>query len=74
MEKRGNPFKFRGLRFSGGDLCGIDGKTGTFHVRLSGSEPNYEILASKNPHFCEEKGFNHANFVVSVFQGGDCVV
>ena len=59
--------------FQGGDLCGIDGKTDKFHVHLCGSGRTFEMLVFK-PHFCEEKGINHTNFVVTVFQGDDLCV
>ena len=42
-EKRCDPFKFCGFRFSGGDLCDIDGKTVSY-ARLSGSNQNLEFL------------------------------
>ena len=37
VEKGGDSYKFRGSRFPGVDLCNMDGKTDSFHVRLSGS-------------------------------------
>ena len=44
VKNRGDPYKFRGSRFPGCDLCAINDKTNSFHVRLSASKQYFEFL------------------------------
>ena len=68
-----NVFKLCAPVFQRGDLCGLDGKTSTFHVRISGSGRKLKILVFKTI-FVKKRVGKPCKFLGPPFKGVICWV